>query len=78
MRKSANVGKKAKARFGKQAKKRKFWETDDYRQRRIAFAEGYSSWGDIEWSRVLWSDHTLFPLEYQSREYVMRPPGHAS
>src|SRR4051812_47393894 len=27
--------------------------------------------------RVLWSDHTLFPLNYQTREYVVRPPGHA-
>jgi transposase len=45
-------------------------------RRRIAFAEGYSNWGDDEWSRVLWSDHTLFPLDYQTREYVMRPPGH--
>jgi transposase len=49
-----------------------------HRKRRIAFAEGYSRWGDDEWSRVLWSDHTLFPLDYQTREYVMRPPGHAS
>ncbi len=46
-------------------------------RRRISFAEGYSSWGDAEWSRVLWSDHTLFTLDYQSREYVVRPPGHA-
>jgi transposase len=46
-------------------------------KRRIAFAEGYSHWADKEWGRVLWSDHTLFTLDYQSREYVMRPPGHA-
>lgn len=47
------------------------------RKRRIAFGEGYSQWSKDEWSRVLWSDHTLFPLDYQTREYVMRPPGHA-
>jgi transposase len=46
-------------------------------RRRIAFAEGYSNWSEEEWSRVLWSDHTLFPLDYQTREYVVRPPGHA-
>lgn len=45
-------------------------------RRRISFAEGYSRWGEVEWSRVLWSDHTLFPLDYQTREYVVRPPGH--
>lgn len=48
-----------------------------HRKRRIAFAEGYSKWGSDEWSRVLWSDHTLFTLDYQTREYVVRPPGHA-
>jgi transposase len=48
-----------------------------HRKRRIAFAEGYSGWGEDEWSRVLWSDHCLFPLDYQTREYVVRPPGHA-
>ena len=47
------------------------------RKRRIAFAEGYSRWDEDDWSRVLWSDHTLFPLNYQTRQYVMRPPGHA-
>lgn len=46
-------------------------------KRRIAFAEGYSTWGDAEWRRILWSDHTLFTLDYQTREYVVRPPGHA-
>lgn len=51
--------------------------TEDDLRRRISFAEGYSRWGDDEWGRVLWSDHTLFTLDYQSREYVMRPPGHA-
>jgi len=48
-----------------------------HRKRRVAFGEGYSRWGEEEWSRVLWSDHTLFPLDYQTREYIMRPPGHA-
>jgi transposase len=48
-----------------------------HRKRRIAFAEGYSRWSDDEWSRVLWSDHSLFTLDYQTREYVIRPPGHA-
>lgn len=43
-------------------------------QRRIAFAEGYSH---FDWSRVLWSDHTLFTLDYQGREFITRPPGHA-
>ena len=46
-------------------------------KRRVAFAEGYSHWTEEEWSRVLWSDHTLLTLDYQCREYVMRPPGHA-
>jgi hypothetical protein len=46
-------------------------------KRRIAFAEGYSSWTEGDWRRVLWSDHTLFTLDHQTREYVTRPPGHA-
>lgn len=49
-----------------------------HRKRRIAFGEGYSRWSDDEWSRVLWSDHSLITLDYQTREYVVRPPGHAS
>lgn len=48
-----------------------------HRKRRIAFAEGYSRWDEDEWSHVLWSDHTLFTLGYQPRQYVVRPPGHA-
>jgi transposase len=44
-------------------------------QRRIAFAEGYSNWEEDEWKRIMWSDHTLFTLDYQGREYVQRPPG---
>jgi transposase len=48
-----------------------------HRKRRIAFAEGYSKWTEEDWSRVLWSDHSLFPLDYQTRQYVVRPPGHA-
>jgi transposase len=51
--------------------------TEEDLRRRIAFAEGYSRWTEADWSRVLWSDHTLFTLDYQSREYVVRPPGHA-
>jgi transposase len=47
-------------------------------KRRISFAEGYLQWGDDEWSHVLWSDHTLFTLDYQIRHYVMRPPGHGN
>lgn len=46
-------------------------------KRRIAFAEGYSSWTENDWRRVMWSDHTLFTLDRQSREYVTRPPGMA-
>jgi transposase len=46
-------------------------------KRRIAFAEGYSSWTENDWRRVLWSDHTLFTLDYQTRECVTRPPGMA-
>lgn len=45
-------------------------------RRRISFAEGYSHWKEEEWSRILWSDHGLFSLDYQTREYVIRPPGH--
>jgi hypothetical protein len=37
-------------------------------RRRMSFAEGYSLWGDAEWSGVLWSDHTLFTLDYETRE----------
>jgi transposase len=51
--------------------------TEEDLRRRLSFAEGYASWGEAEWSRVLWSDHTLFTLDYQSREYVVRPLGHA-
>jgi transposase len=47
-------------------------------KRRIAYAEGYSNWTEADWRRVMWSDHTLFTLDCQSREYVTRPPGHAS
>ncbi len=46
-------------------------------RRRIAFAEGYSSWTESDWRRVLWSDHTLFTLDHQTRDYVTRPPGKA-
>jgi DDE superfamily endonuclease len=46
-------------------------------RRRISFAEGYSRWTKDDWRRVMWSDHTLFTLDYQSREYVTRPPGRA-
>lgn len=46
-------------------------------KRRIAFAEGYSRWTEDDWRRVMWSDHTLFTLDHQTREYVTRPPGHA-
>jgi transposase len=46
-------------------------------RRRIAFAEGYANWKEAEWKRVLWSDHTLFTLDNQGREYVQRPPGKA-
>jgi len=46
-------------------------------QRRIAFAEGYAHWTEADWRRVLWSDHTLFTLGHEGREYVTRPPGHA-
>ena len=46
-------------------------------RRRIAFAEGYSSWTEDDWRKVMWSDHTLFTLDNQTREYVTRPPGHA-
>lgn len=45
-------------------------------RRRLSFGEGYSPWTEAQWRRVLWSDHTLFTLDYQSREYVVRPPGH--
>src|SRR5690348_5994632 len=48
--------------------------TDHDLQRRIAYAEGYSNWRGADWGRVMWSDHTLFTLDCQSREYVMRPP----
>jgi transposase len=44
-------------------------------KRRIAYAEGYSYWTEADWRRVMWSDHTLFTLDCQSREYVTRPPG---
>jgi transposase len=49
--------------------------TDWDLQRRLSFANGYLNWGEDEWGRVLWSDHTLFPLSQQYREYVQRPPG---
>lgn len=51
--------------------------TEEDLRRRISFAEGYSRWTEDDWSRVLWSDHTLFTLDYESREYVMRPRGRA-
>jgi len=42
---------------------------------RLSFAEGYSRWTEDEWSRVMFSDETHFPLGHQGREYVQRPPG---
>jgi transposase len=57
-------------------KRREHAFTDFDLRRRISFAEGYSRWDEEDWSRVLFSDHTLFPLNYHSREYVVRPPGH--
>jgi transposase len=58
-----------------QRKEHAFTEFD--LRRRIAFAEGYANWKEAEWRRVLWSDHTLFTLDHQGREYVQRPPGKA-
>jgi transposase len=57
-----------------QRKEHAFTEKD--LQRRLSFANGYSLWGEKEWRRVLWSDHTLFVLKDEFREYVQRPPGH--
>jgi transposase len=51
--------------------------TDHDLKRRIAYAEGYSNWTAADWGHVMWSDHTLFTLDCQSREYVTRPPGKA-
>jgi transposase len=42
---------------------------------RLSFAEGYSRWTEDDWSRVMFSDETHFPLGHQGREYVQRPPG---
>lgn len=44
---------------------------------RLAFAQGYARWTEADWRLVLWSDHTLFTLDYQDRAYVTRPPGAA-
>jgi hypothetical protein len=44
---------------------------------RISFAEGYGSWTEDDWARVLFSDETHFPLGHQGREYVQRPLGAA-
>jgi transposase len=46
-------------------------------KRRLAWAQGYSHWTEADWRRVLWSDHTLFTLDYQTREYVVCQRGHA-
>jgi hypothetical protein len=42
---------------------------------RLSFAQGYSRWSEDDWSRVMFSDETHFPLGHQGREYVQRPPG---
>jgi transposase len=55
-------------------RRREYAYTERDLRRRLSFAEGYSH---MDWSRVLWSDHTLFTLDYDGREYVTRPPGHA-
>jgi transposase len=52
--------------------------TEEDLRRRLSFAEGYANWKEADWRRVLWSDHTLFTLGHQGREYQQRPPGTAS
>jgi len=51
--------------------------TDETIRRRLSFAEGYSKWDENDWSRVIFSDETHFPLGHHGREYVQRPHGTA-
>jgi transposase len=44
---------------------------------RLSFAEGYGSWTEDDWSRVLFSDETHFYLGHHGREYVQRSLGAA-
>jgi transposase len=57
--------------------KEEYAYTDETIRRRISFAEGYFNWTEDDWSRVIFSDETHFPLEHHGREYVQRPPGTA-
>lgn len=51
--------------------------TDEHIRRRIAFAEGYANWTEMDWSRVMFSDETHFYLGHHGKEYVQRPIGAA-
>jgi transposase len=44
-------------------------------QRRLAFANQYLHWTEDQWSHVLFSDETSFPLGHHGRIYVRRPIG---
>jgi transposase len=45
--------------------------------RRLSFAEGYASWSEEEWERVIFSDETHIEVWGRSRVWVQRPVGQA-
>jgi transposase len=52
--------------------------TDEEKRKRLSFAEGYKSWTEEQWDRVLFSDEKIFYGKgFCGRVYVRRPPGQA-
>ena len=52
--------------------------TEEHIRKRLSFAEGYKSWTEKQWERVLFSDEKIFLGKgFMGRVYVRRPPGEA-
>lgn len=63
--------------FGRVARKKRQY-TDEERQKRLSFAEGYKHWTTEQWSKVLFSDEKCFYGKgFCGRTWVRRPIGEA-
>jgi hypothetical protein len=49
--------------------------TPDHIRKRLSFAEGYGSWTEEDWERVLFSDETYVELGPHGQVWVQRPVG---
>jgi transposase len=56
----------------------KYELTEEHIRKRLSFAEGYNSWTEEQWDRVLFSDEkTFLGKGFSGRVWVRRPPGEA-